>query len=246
MEKAKFYTKAYIRTITPPYKSHEIPPLIATLFLLFTLLLGTYKGTTIILRSFATEKDITPPSSPNVILGNEKPLILPRTHAEQKSVHLFWTASTDNTGVRGYRIYRNGTKIADTQTTSYDDYGISGRLSYTIEAYDETGNSTKTDAGVYLPENWKAQVSSIDAVIAGFALNKQDNSPLKNVQLTFTTSDNLTRSALTSSSGYYYLALPAKDGEVNISVRAKGYAENKQQVVLKKGLSVHQMLYMTP
>src|SRR6185369_14763274 len=36
-------------------------------------------------------------------------------------VNLSWTASTDNVGVTGYRVFRNGTQIATTTGTSYSD-----------------------------------------------------------------------------------------------------------------------------
>lgn len=58
------------------------------------------------------------------------------------TVHLSWTASTDNVGVTGYRVYRNGSQIGTSGTTSYTDGTTAGTTaySYTVRAYDAAGN----------------------------------------------------------------------------------------------------------
>ncbi len=59
-------------------------------------------------------------------------------------VDLAWTASTDNTGVTGYDIYRNGTLLTTTTGTgsTYSDTSATpGKLySYTVDARDGAGN----------------------------------------------------------------------------------------------------------
>lgn len=58
------------------------------------------------------------------------------------SVSLSWTASTDNTGVTGYNVFRNGVQVGSTATTSYTDTGLSASTaySYTVKAKDAAGN----------------------------------------------------------------------------------------------------------
>jgi chitodextrinase len=58
------------------------------------------------------------------------------------SIPLSWTASTDNVGVTGYNIYRGGTKIGTSTTTSYVDNTVAAATSYsyTVAAYDAAGN----------------------------------------------------------------------------------------------------------
>ncbi|MEK3756962.1 carbohydrate binding domain-containing protein [Paenibacillus sp. FSL P4-0338] len=53
-----------------------------------------------------------------------------------------WSASTDNVGVTGYEIYRNGVKIGTSATTSFTDNGLVGstNYSYTVKAYDAAMN----------------------------------------------------------------------------------------------------------
>ncbi|MFG2594343.1 glycoside hydrolase family 6 protein [Streptomyces sp. NPDC048462] len=58
------------------------------------------------------------------------------------SVSLSWTASTDDTGVTGYDVFRGGAKVGSTTTTSYTDTGLtaSTAYSYTVKAKDAAGN----------------------------------------------------------------------------------------------------------
>ena len=49
---------------------------------------------------------------------------LTATATSSSSVNLSWTASTDNVGVTGYNILRNGTKVGTSTTTSYTDNGL--------------------------------------------------------------------------------------------------------------------------
>ncbi|RYD52482.1 MAG: hypothetical protein EOP83_23205, partial [Verrucomicrobiaceae bacterium] len=58
------------------------------------------------------------------------------------SVTLGWTASADNVGVAGYRLYRGATEIGSTQQTSFTDTGRSPSTAYTyqVKAYDAAGN----------------------------------------------------------------------------------------------------------
>lgn len=58
------------------------------------------------------------------------------------TVSLSWTASTDNVGVAGYEIFRNGDKIGNASTTSFKDTGLIEETSYkyTIKAFDDSDN----------------------------------------------------------------------------------------------------------
>ncbi len=57
-------------------------------------------------------------------------------------VALTWLAATDNVGVRGYRVYRNGTLVGSPTGTSYNDTGLTNGTSYayTVRAIDAAGN----------------------------------------------------------------------------------------------------------
>jgi chitodextrinase len=57
---------------------------------------------------------------------------------------LSWTASTDNVAVVRYNVYRNGTKVGSSTTTSYSDSGLALTTAYTyqISALDAAGNES--------------------------------------------------------------------------------------------------------
>lgn len=64
------------------------------------------------------------------------------TAAGPNSISLAWDASTDNIGVLGYRVYRNGAVLNTTPNTSYTDTGLSPNTTYNyqVEAYDAVPN----------------------------------------------------------------------------------------------------------
>jgi cellulose 1,4-beta-cellobiosidase len=77
--------------------------------------------------------DTTPPSAPTS---------LSVTGTTSGSVSLSWAASTDDTGVTGYDVYRNGSLVGTSAVTSFTDAGLSASTSYTytVKAYDAAGN----------------------------------------------------------------------------------------------------------
>jgi chitodextrinase len=77
--------------------------------------------------------DTTPPSAPANLSASA---------AAYNRVNLSWTASSDNVGVSGYYIIRNGTTIATTSSTSYADTSVtaSTNYQYQVQAYDTAGN----------------------------------------------------------------------------------------------------------
>ncbi|MBA2370750.1 MAG: fibronectin type III domain-containing protein, partial [Chloroflexi bacterium] len=58
------------------------------------------------------------------------------------SVSLTWSPSTDNVGVAGYDVYKNGTKMASVSSTSSTQGGLDCGTSYWfgVEAFDGAGN----------------------------------------------------------------------------------------------------------
>jgi len=77
--------------------------------------------------------DTTPPSVPTGLTASA---------VSSSQINLSWTASSDNVGVSGYRVYRNGTQIATTSATSYASTGLSPSTtySYAVAAFDAAGN----------------------------------------------------------------------------------------------------------
>jgi uncharacterized repeat protein (TIGR03806 family) len=75
--------------------------------------------------------DTTPPSVPAGVTA---------TAQSSTQVVVSWTASTDASGIGGYRVFRNGgaTEVATVQVTNYTDNGLTAgtAYSYTVVAFD--------------------------------------------------------------------------------------------------------------
>jgi chitodextrinase len=76
------------------------------------------------------------------------PMGLVATVQKGRKVALSWNASTDNVGVAGYDLYRNGTRIAQPSATSYSDRPGRGTFTYQVRARDAAGNVSGPSAGV--------------------------------------------------------------------------------------------------
>ncbi|WP_377271388.1 endo-1,4-beta-xylanase [Peterkaempfera sp. SMS 1(5)a] len=63
---------------------------------------------------------------------------------------LTWAASTDDTGVTGYDVYRGATKVGTASGTSYTDSGLAAGTAYswTVRARDAAGNVSADSAAV--------------------------------------------------------------------------------------------------
>ncbi len=81
--------------------------------------------------------DITPPSAP---------ASLDATAINSGRVNLSWSQATDNVGVTGYKIYRDGALLTTTpaSATSYSDTSVAGGTTYqyTVRAVDAAGNAS--------------------------------------------------------------------------------------------------------
>jgi hypothetical protein len=84
----------------------------------------------------ASSGDTQPPSTPQD---------LARTGATQTSVSVSWSASTDNVGVAGYSVSRDGMNAGTSTGTSYTLAGLSCGTTYTIgvSAFDAAGNRSQ-------------------------------------------------------------------------------------------------------
>src|ERR1041385_1213174 len=76
------------------------------------------------------------------------PANLGATAVSSSAINLSWTASTDNVGVTGYKVFRDSTQITTATTTSYSDTGLSPSTThvYTVSAFDAAGNASAQSA----------------------------------------------------------------------------------------------------
>ncbi len=78
------------------------------------------------------------------------PTNLSATPVSPNQINLSWTASTDNFGVAGYKVFRNGGYLNSTTNTSYSDTTCASNTtySYAVSAYDAALNESAQCAPV--------------------------------------------------------------------------------------------------
>jgi chitodextrinase len=88
----------------------------------------------------SSEPDSTPPTAPD----------LAATVTSTSKITLNWSGATDNVGVTGYRVFRDGVQIAEVPDTSYADTTVTPDTSYSYEvvAIDAAGNVSPASAPV--------------------------------------------------------------------------------------------------
>ena len=89
---------------------------------------------TYVVNDIAPSEDTVAPTEPSGLTAS----------ANFKQVSLSWLASSDNVGVAGYHVFRDGAMIADTANTGYTDQNaLDGMIyAYSVNAYDAAGNTS--------------------------------------------------------------------------------------------------------
>ena len=98
---------------------------------------GNVSGTATKSATTAACPDTTPPSTPTGLATSAVGATL---------ATLSWTASTDNVGVTGYRLFQGGTQVGTSATTSFGYTGLTCATTYTlgVAAVDAAGNVSGT------------------------------------------------------------------------------------------------------
>ncbi len=160
--------------------------------------------------------DTTPPSNPENLAV---------TAPDSSTVNLSWNASTDDAGVAGYKIYRDGTEIGSGTGTNFTDTAVieGTTYSYTVKAYDGANNlsAPSNTATMSIPLatlsinasyvqnitaseatiNWNTNASSTGVIYYGTRSNKL-NSQVSVDELA--TSHVATMANLSRNTTYYY------------------------------------------
>jgi fibronectin type 3 domain-containing protein len=110
--------------------------------------------------------DTAPPSPPGNLTGGST---LPT------QAYLEWNASTDNVGVAGYYVFRNGVTVATTAQAFYTDAGLTdaATYSYFVEAFDLAGNVSVPSLTVYVT-TWNTVPPTAPANVVGTAVSCQE------------------------------------------------------------------------
>jgi hypothetical protein len=86
--------------------------------------------------------DVQAPSAPTALAAS--------FDSKRKRVNLSWSAATDNVGVTGYRVWRDGSVLGQSTGTWYVDGSLSAGATYTysVTALDAAGNQSAASAAV--------------------------------------------------------------------------------------------------
>ena len=93
------------------------------------------------LYALGTAPDTQPPTMPTNLTA---------TAVSSSQINLAWAAATDNVGVAGYRVFRNGSQVAAPVGIAYADTNLAATTtySYTVAAFDAAGNVSAFSAAV--------------------------------------------------------------------------------------------------
>jgi chitodextrinase len=119
----------------------------ATANVTITTVSASPAGASVAIQFGAAPADTTAPSAPGSLSA---------TATGSTTVALAWTAATDNVGVAGYRVFRDGSQVATTSGLGWTDTGRAPGTTYAYEvrAVDAAGNlGAPASAGATTPPN---------------------------------------------------------------------------------------------
>jgi len=101
------------------------------------------------------------------------------TVVSTSQIDLRWTASTDDVGVAGYKIFRNGTEIGTRNTTLYSDTGLVANTgyTYTVSSYDAAENFSSQSVAANATTEENPPLVSLSATDLSFSGEEAGNSP---------------------------------------------------------------------
>jgi len=206
-----------------------------------TVFPGTYSYTVVAYDASQNFSNKSVPVTITIGVDTTAPSVPKSVSAQQVSaagVNLSWATSTDNIGVLGYQVYRNGVWVASTTAPSYSDTGLSVNVAYiyTVTAYDAADNisnpsepadvTLETVSGPIAPYSlsstllgtstiklyWSSSVSVL--AITGYTVYRND------VQIAFATSTNYLDIGLTSGTYRYSVSATDVSGAVSATSSA--------------------------
>jgi fibronectin type 3 domain-containing protein len=164
--------------------------------------------------------DTTPPTAPTVA-GS-------RTGT---TVNLSWSGATDNVGVTGYQVFRNGTLVGSPTASTFSDSGLAiGTYSYTVKAVDAAGNvgPASNVVTITVPDAVAPTAASLTGSVSGSTASLSWSGATDNVGVTGyqvlrngiqvgTTTSATTFSQTGLAAGTYSYTVRAVDGAGNLS-----------------------------
>jgi len=167
--------------------------------------------------STSTLSDTTAPSVPTSLSA---------TPVSSSQVNLSWAASTDNVGVTGYTVYRNGSSIGSPATNSFSDTGLaaSTAYTYTVSAHDAAGNTSAQSAGVSATTLASGSVTSPVSVPPTVDITSNGNITIRGMTVTGIGTNTFTGTVwgITYTVNYNGTATPGNNGRGHFEFLLRG------------------------
>jgi chitodextrinase len=177
-------------------------------------------------QAISTPDDVQAPTDPTSVIA---------TPQSTTSILVNWTASTDNVGVTGYDVYRDGALVGSPASNAFTDTGLapSTLYTYTVKARDAAGNTSGVSADASATTQADTTAPSVPGTVAATAQSTTSirvtwNASTDNVAvtgyelyrnnelLTGPATSPFTDTGLTPSTLYHY-KIKAKDAAGNAS-----------------------------
>jgi fibronectin type 3 domain-containing protein len=203
-----------------------------------------WASTAIVTWPPATTTDTTAPTQPTGLTA---------TAASSSQVNLSWTASTDNVGVTGYRIYRSSTAgtspvlVNTITTTSYGDSGLTANTGYTyyVVAIDAANNQSAHSNTATATTKAVAATTTIQGQVTS---TLSPHNPIANAHVytdSKATVSGTVESVYTDAQGNYTLTNIIPNTSHSYYVSATGYHSRSYYGSLLPGLNIEN-LSLTP
>ncbi len=180
--------------------------------------------------------DKTPPS---------KPASLKALVSGTSQIALDWADSTDNLGVAGYRLFRDGTLLTTATDSHYLDSGLAPGSShvYQVRALDSSGNESLPSSNV-TARAASLSTSTTAGNLVGVVYNAAGKL-LGNAIVTVTLPGGTLKSAKTNASGVWKLSgLPTSD--FSLSVSLAGYLPQTFSMTVVAGQTLVAVTALAP
>ena len=156
---------------------------------------------------------------------------------------LDWAPSTDNMGVSGYRVYRNGTLVATVAESEYLASGLAAATTYaySVRAVDAAGNVSATSS------NLNAKTASATTATTGTlggAVYDRTGKPLANALVSITIASSV-KTAKTNASGAWKLT-NVPPATYSPSIALGGYKSQTISITASAGKTVLAATLLAP
>ena len=156
---------------------------------------------------------------------------------------LDWSPSTDNVGVTGYRLYRNGALIATVAETEYLDSGLVAATTYTysLRAIDAVGNASGASSS--LSAKTASVANGTTGTLAGVVYDRTGK-PLQNAVASVTIGGSKKTAKTNASGEWKFTNVPP--GTYSLGVMLSGYATQTTSLTAAAGRTVVAVTLLAP